>query len=199
MKELITLLGFAVILGIAGLAAHNGGRDAIADLLADQKRASNLMHQLGRGNEEALYEIESRANKGDTAYALSLASYLAIDGDHHARDKIIWKELEQANSLESLFILQEFSYLYDNQALARMIGNSMDDDGNIPEYVYASMQNISFDADQLTILSQCYQRLSAIYGKPPQLNWNHFIQNGLENITGREGVCFSFTPKHQAI
>ena len=193
MKKLITLLGGAVILGIVGLAAHNGGRDAIADLVTDQKRASQLMTQVGSGNEEALYEIKSQAGTGSPAYALSLAAYLAIDGNYQARDHIILAELKKANSLESLFILQEFAYLYDNQALARLLADSMDKDGDIPAYVYDSMEKISWNNEQLARLSQCYQQLSATYGKPPKLNWRHYVQNGIENLVGREGVCFGFT------
>lgn len=195
MRERIVISVLAIFLGLMGAALHNDGRQSIAELVADQKRASQLMTQVGSGNEEALYEIKSKAGTGSAAYALSLAAYLAIDGNYQARDHIILAELKKANSLESLFILQEFAYLYDNQALASLLADSMNKDGDIPAYVYDSMEKISWDNEQLARLSQCYQQLSDTYGKPPQLNWNHFMQNGFENFVGREGVCFSFKPK----
>ena len=195
MRKLFTPLRFVVLTIIFGFAVHNGGRDSIMSLLQEHTEASELMRQLGQGNDEALYELEDHAQRGEIPYALSLASYNSMQGDYQARDKTIMTLLKKANSLESLFILQEFAYLYDNQALSTLLGEMMDEDGRIPPHVYASVEKTSFTPEQINTLAQCHQRLSVVYGKPVALNWNHFVQNGWENITGREGVCFSLDPK----
>jgi hypothetical protein len=195
MKKLFALFWLGVVIIVVGVSFHNGGRDSIMSLLQEHDEASDLIRQLGQGNDEALYELEDHAQRGGIPYALSLASYNSMQGDYPARDKTIMTLLKKANSLESLFILQEFAYLYDNHALSKLLGEMMDKDGRIPPYVYVSVEKTSFTPEQINVLAQCYQRLSMVYGKPVSLNWNLFIQNGWENITGREGVCFSFAPK----
>jgi len=195
-KPLITTL---LVLAFAIYAIYLDVKGTIADLINDHQTASDLMAQLGKGNTEALYELEDKAKQGRLAYALSLASYHTIEGEHPKRDQIIREELEKANSLESLFILQEFAYLFDNEALANMISDQMEKDGSIPTYVYASMQNASLSQEELDNMSQCYKRLGSIYGKPPALNWKHYLKHGVEHILWQTDICQVQAPPKKSV
>lgn len=195
MKTIFSLISLTLIMIVVGVAVYNDGRYSIMTLIDDQQDASELVYQLGKGNDEALYELEDRAHQGNLSYVLSLAAYNSTQGDYKSRDKAILRELRHANSLESLFILQEFAYLYDNHELSSLLGEMMDESGRIPPYVYNGVVKTSLTSEQLRTLAQCHQRLSRVYGNPANFNWNHFVQNGWENILGREGVCFSFVPK----
>ncbi len=195
-KPLITT---ALALAFAAYAIYLEGQGTLSDLIKDHQSASDLMIQLGQGNTEALYELEEKAKKGRMPYAIALASFNAMEGEHPKRDQIIREELENANSLESLFILQEFAYLFDNESLANMISDHMEKDGSIPAYVYASMQNTSFSRDELDNLSQCYKRLGSIYGKPPALNWKHYLKHGVEHILWQTDICQAQAPQKKSI
>lgn len=194
MKALGNLLLAAVVIYAIAFQLYKNGRDSIASTLAGHDTVEHLMLRLSSGDQEALKDLESGAESGQLLYSLALGTYSAIQGDYHKRDQIIRSELEEANSLESLIILQEFAYLYDTQALAQAIQGSISSDGSIQSATYAAVKDYSFSEIEIQYLLDCYEGLSDTYGRPPKITWRHYLQAGIENMIETKNVCRMSSP-----
>ncbi len=189
MKALTSLLLVAAVIYAIAFQVYKNGRNSIAETLAAHDTVEQLMIRLHSGDQAALKDLESGAKSGKLLYSLALGTYRAIQGDPQKRDQIIRSALKEANSLESLLILQEFAYLYDTQALARVIQGSIRSDGSIQSTTYAAVKDYSFSEIEIKSLSDCYEQLSNTYGRPPKIKWQHYLQAGLENMIGKKNVC----------